>query len=204
MPQPEDSLTERIRQGSVTALAAFIESRRPQLLAFVERQLGGALRKKLEPEDIVQELSTDAVRSIKEIDLQDRDPFNWLCQLAERRIIDAHRRFFGAKKRDAGREISLATPVNQDESRAALVNLLHASMTRASQVFSRNQREQKLMEALQKLPEDQREAIRLRYMEGLPSKEIATRLNKTDGAVRVMLTRTLNKLQSLLGPELAP
>lgn len=60
------------------------------------------------------------------------------------------------------------------------------------------------MEALALLPEDQREAIRLRYVEGLPSKEIAQRLGKTDGAVRVMLTRTLNKLQTLLGPDAAP
>ena len=44
---------------------------------------------------------------------------------------------------------------------------------------------------LAELPEEQREALRLRYLEGLPSKEIAARLGKTDGAVRVMLTRAL-------------
>ena len=40
--------------------------------------------------------------------------------------------------------------------------------------------------------------LRLRYLEGLPSKEIADRLGKSDGAVRVMLTRSLDKLQKLL------
>ena len=41
----------------------------------------------------------------------------------------------------------------------------------------------------------------MRYVENLPSKEIAQRLGKTDGAVRVMLTRSLSKLQELLGTE---
>ena len=52
---------------------------------------------------------------------------------------------------------------------------------------------------LEKLPEEQREALRLRYVENLPSKQIAEQLGKTDAAVRVMLTRSLKKLQELLG-----
>lgn len=51
---------------------------------------------------------------------------------------------------------------------------------------------------LEKLPEDQREALRMRYIEDLPSKIIAERLGKTDGSIRVMLTRSLAKLQQLL------
>ena len=45
---------------------------------------------------------------------------------------------------------------------------------------------------------DAREALRLRYLEGLPSKEIAVKLGKTDGATRVLLSRSLNKLQEML------
>ncbi len=55
-----------------------------------------------------------------------------------------------------------------------------------------------MLAALETLPEDQREAVRLRYLVGLPSKEIAKKLGKTDGATRVMITRTLAKLQELL------
>jgi RNA polymerase sigma-70 factor (ECF subfamily) len=118
--------------------------------------------------------------------------------LAERRIIDAHRRYFGAAKRDAGREVPLGAP-SPDSSHAGIIDMLVASMTTASQAFSRNLREVRLAEAMAALPELQREALRLRYVEGLPSKEIAERLGKTDGAIRVMLTRSLSKLQELLG-----
>ncbi len=200
----EQQLLDRIGNGDADALAEFMEARKPQLLAYIQRQCSDALRSKIEIEDIYQEMSAEAVRSFDAIDLSHRDPFGWLCQVAQRRIIDAHRRFFGAQKRNAGREISIDAPSGGRESRRGLVDLLVASMTTASQAVSRDRRAIRLMEALALLPEDQREAIRLRYVEGLPSKEIAQRLGKTDGAVRVMLTRTLNKLQTLLGPDAAP
>lgn len=196
----ESVLVEKLRKGDTEALAQYLNLRSRHLLAYIERQLGAALRRKLEPDDIFQEVSIEVVRSLGSIDLSERDPFSWLCQVAERRIIDAHRRFFEAQKRDAGREAPLGTP-GGDTQHAAIVDMLAASMTTASQAFSRNLREVKLFEALQKLPEDQREALRLRYVEGLPSKEIAERLGKTDGAIRVMLTRSLGKLQDLLGPD---
>src|SRR4051812_110543 len=203
MSDSEQQLAARIGKHDAAALGEFLSLRRPQLLAYIEHQLGTALRRKVEPEDVYQELSVEAVRSLPMIELGDRDPFSWLCQIAERRIIDAHRRFFGAQKRDAGREVPLGSP-GGDTQHAALVDLLVASMTTASKAFSRNQREIQLIEALAALPEDQREALRLRYIEGLPSKDIAERLGKTDGAVRVMLTRSLNKLQQLLGQVSGP
>lgn len=200
MDEHEEQLVAKLRAGDTDALAQYLVVRNRHLLAFIERQLGPALRRKLEADDILQEVSIEAVRSLGKIDLSERDPFSWLCQVAERRIIDAHRRFFEAQKRDAGREASLGSP-GGDSQHAAIVDLLAASMTTASQAFSRNLREVKLMEALAKLPDDQREALRLRYIEGLPSKEIAERIGKSDGAVRVMLTRSLGKLQDLLGPD---
>jgi RNA polymerase sigma-70 factor (ECF subfamily) len=201
MHDQEIALIDRLRQRDSQALAEFLVDRQPQLLAYIERNLGPALRTKLEPEDILQEVSAEAVRSLGSMEWTDRDPFGWLCQLAQRRIVDAHRRFFGAQKRAANREVSLATPIG-GTSRKELIDMLVASMTTASKVFSRNQKQIKLEAAMQNLPEEQREALRLRYVEGLASKEIAQRLGKSDGAVRVMLTRALDRFQKLLGGEL--
>ena len=199
----DDPLVARVRAGDATALADFLQTKRVPLLAYIERQLGAALRRKLEPEDIFQEASAEAVRSLPMVDLSQRDPFGWLCQIAERRIIDAHRKFFAAQKRDAGREVPLGSP-GGDTQHAALVDLLVASMTTPTQAVSRNQKEVLLFQALATLPADQREALRLRYLEGLPSKDIAVKLGKTDGAVRVMLTRSLARLQEILGPDAMP
>lgn len=194
----DDELKQRLTAHDAAALGELLQGKRLPLLAFIERQLGSALRRKVEPEDVLQEASAEAVRALPGTDLSQRDPFGWLCQIAERKIIDLHRRHFGAQKRDAGREVSLGSP-GGDTHAPGLINLLVMSMTTPSQAFSRDAREMRLTEALAKLPEDQRSALRMRYVESLPSKEIAEKLGKTDAAVRVMLTRSLKKLQELLG-----
>jgi RNA polymerase sigma-70 factor (ECF subfamily) len=198
MLESEEKLKERVIAGDREALGQWLNARRGPLLAFIERRLGTALRRKVDPDDLLQEVNTEAVRSFGEMDLTQRDPFGWLCQIAERRIIDSHRRFFGSQKRDAGREVPLNAG-GGDDSRAGLIDLLVASMTTASQAFSRDQKQIRLLAALEKLPEEQRDALRMRYIEDLPSKTIAERLGKTDGSIRVMLTRSLAKLQAILG-----
>jgi RNA polymerase sigma-70 factor (ECF subfamily) len=200
MSTETNDLAERMRQGDAEALAGFIAGHRAPLMAYIERRLGAALRRKIESDDVLQEVSAEAVRVLPTIGTGAREPFAWLCQLAERRIIDAHRRFYGAAKRDAGRELSIGKGA-LDESRAQVVDMLVASMTTASEVFSRNVRQERLSEALATLPGEQREVLRLRYVEGWPSKQIAEQFGKTDGAIRVMLTRSLNRLQTILCPK---
>ena len=102
----------------------------------------------------------------------------------------------GADKRALHREVPLAG--GADASQAGFMQMLVASITSPSSAFSRDQREFRLQQAIEQLPEESREALRMRYVESLPSKEIAQRLGKSDGAVRVLLTRSLKKLQPIL------
>jgi len=196
----EEELTQRLIAHDAVALGDFLQLKRLPLLAYIERQLGAALRRRVEPEDVFQETSAEAVRALPSADLSRRDPFGWLCQIAERKIIDLHRRHFEAQKRDAGREVPLGTPGGDTHS-PGLINMLVMSMTTPSQAFSRNARELRLAEALAHLPDEQQAALRMRYVESRPSKEIAEKLGKTDAAVRVMLTRSLKKLQELMGEK---
>lgn len=203
MQEQNEQLAARVRGHDLAALAEYLDAQRRPLIVFIDRQLGAALRRKIEVDDVYQEVCVEAVRSLPEAVFDQRDVFSWLCQIAERRIIDAHRRFFSAQKRDAGREVPLGSP-GGDTQHAALVDLLVASMTTPTQAVSRNQKEVLLFQALATLPAEQREALRLRYLEGLPSKDIAVKLGKTDGAVRVMLTRSLARMQEILGPDAMP
>jgi RNA polymerase sigma-70 factor (ECF subfamily) len=178
-------------------LAKFIESRRAPLLGYIQNNLGPALRRKLEPEDILQEVLVTALGAPAQFDVPGRDPFKLLCQIAEQRIIDAHRHLVAAQKRSADREVSIDRPAGSDQA-FGFIDLLVASMTSASQAFSRDQRGLRLQAAVLTLPDEQREALRLRYVEGLSTKEVAERLGKSDGAIRVLLSRTLTKLQEVL------
>lgn len=197
MHEDDPVLLKGISEGSVDSLAQFLDVNQKPLMAFISRRLGDALRKKVEVEDIFQEVSAEAVRTITPEWPGDREPFSWLCHVAERRIVDAHRHHFEAQKRDAGKERALEarSPGGQE---IGMVNMLVKSMTTPSAAFSRNAREARLQDALQQLKEDQREAIRLKYIENKPSKEIAEALGKSDAAVRVMLTRTMKQLHEIM------
>lgn len=195
----ESSLIEQIRSGNQDALVQYIELKRHVLLAFIQKRLGTHLQKKVEPDDILQEVSVDAIRAFDKVNVGDHDPINWFFQLCERKIIDTHRKFFESQKRDAARETSFGD--SDGEGGGGLANLLIASMTSPSAAFSRDQKQLKMLAALESLPEDQCEALRLRYLVGLPSKEIAAKLGKSDGAIRVMLSRGLNRLQQLMGED---
>jgi RNA polymerase sigma-70 factor (ECF subfamily) len=200
MTSPPDPLVDRLRRQDSSALGEYLNQQRRPLLAFIDKNLGPRLRGKVELQDIFQDLSLSAWNSLASTDLAERDPFNWLCHLAEQRIIDAHRKFFGAQKRAGDREQPLHAKAGADASRE-LVDLLVASMTTASQAFSRDQKQLRLNAALADLADDSREALRLRYVDGLPTKLIAQKLGKSDGAIRVLLTRSLQRLQHILGSD---
>jgi RNA polymerase sigma-70 factor (ECF subfamily) len=178
------------------AFAAFLEQRRPALVAFIDGRLGGVLRGKVDPQDIAQEVAIKALHELPRTDLGGRDPFGWLCHLAEQCVIDAHRHF-AASKRAAGREQPGNVPAG--EGSQDFVALLAASITSPTQAAVRDERQDRLRAAIDTLTDEQREALRLRYVEGLSTRDVADRLNKTDVATRVLLTRLVHRLQELLG-----
>ena len=193
---PDEPLADRVRKRDATALAAFLEERRPALLSFVDRRLGSALRGKVETQDILQELAMKALRELPQADLSTRDPFGWLCHLAEQCIVDDHRHF-AAGKRASGREVP--GNVRIGDGSQDLVALLAASMTSPSMAVVRDERQRRLMDVVATFPDDHREALRLRYGEGLPTKEVALKLGKSDVATRVLLSRLVQQLQDRLG-----
>jgi RNA polymerase sigma-70 factor, ECF subfamily len=197
MAFPDTQLLQQLQAGEPQALARFLEQQRRPLLAFIDQRLGPTLRQKVEPEDLLQETAIQALRYLPQTDLSQRDPFGWLCQLAEQRIIDAHRKLVQSQKRAAEREVPLQAPAGRG-GQGELIDLLVASITTASEAFSRDARSLRLQDALNQLPEESRTALRLRYVDSLPTKEIAQRLGKSDGALRVLLTRTLARLQHIL------
>ncbi len=193
---PADVLADQLRRGQHGSLAAYLELRRPALLGYIEQRLGAALRSKVEPEDLYQELAVKALRELPQTDLSSRDPFGWLCFLSEQCIVDWHRHF-AAKKRASGREIS--GNIHVGEGSQDFIAMLAASLTSPTQASVRGERQRRLNEALATFPDDQREALKLRYVDGLPTKDVAARMGKTDVATRVLLSRLIQRLQEMLG-----
>lgn len=194
-----EELGARVRKGDAEALSELVVLQKSRLLGALERKVGAGLRRKMELDDILQETLARAVRDLPNIDFRDQDPIGWLYQVMDRQIVDLHRYHFEAKKRDAGREVSADRPIGSDDSPRGLADLLVASMTSPSAAVSRDMRLMRVYQALEGLTEEMRNAIRWRYLENLPSQEIAQRLGKTDVATRVLLSRAIRKLQRAVG-----
>lgn len=191
----QSDLLERIRAADSDALAEYVVQQRAPLISIIRRKMSGGLLSKIEPDDIFQEVCASAMQSLSEIDFHDRDPFLWLCHLIDRRVVDAHRRF-NAKKRDVQQEVRMSA--GGDDSQGGVVDMLIASITSPSMAFSRKRKESQLWRAMRSLPEEQQQALTMRFMQNMSSKEIAKELGKSDGAIRVMLTRATKKLEQLM------
>ena len=58
-----------------------------------------------------------------------------------------------------------------------------------------------LLQAIMRLSKSQRSVIQLYYYDGVPTKEIAESLGKSDTAVRIILTRAREKLKKIIEEE---
>lgn len=196
----ERILVKRFQQGDGHALASYFELNERYLLNYIKRNMSPSLAGKIEARDILQETVIVALNTFNGIDWKDKDPCQWLCYLAERRIIDAYRKHFRAQKRMAQNEIGLDAPLTASRP-TALKDVLAASNTTPTQALYRDQKIDAMNKVYQVLTREQSEAFRLRYIDGLSTDQIAERFGKSNGAIRVMLSRTVAKLQRAFKEE---
>lgn len=181
----------------VAALADYIERNRGQLQGFIRSLASDRLLSVVEIDDLLQEISASAIQSLATAPLAQYTPMQWLQQLARRRIVDTHRFHFDAQRRNAQRQQSIHS-TNEDSSSPDIENWLVASMTTPSAVLSQNVRLSRMQQAIEGLSEELQTVVRLRYVDGLPTKQIAEQLGKSDAAIRVLLSRTMRQLEALL------
>jgi len=58
-----------------------------------------------------------------------------------------------------------------------------------------------VIERLDELPEDRREALIMRFALGMSNREIARALGRTDGATKVLIHRAIKQLEELMRHE---
>jgi len=143
------------------------------------------------------ELATDLMSDTFTIALERRDQFRgttdselsgWLWSIARSVLRDQERR--GETMRLGARRLG--------RERRALTD---REIERIEDLASSSQLREAVARSLEQLPEDQREAVRLRIVEGLPYSEIARRLGLSDSGTRTRVTRAMRQLRILLQHE---
>lgn len=169
---------------------------RSYLRLLARMQLDQGLRSKLDPSDIVQQTLLQAHRAMGDYRGQsDAEMAAWLRQILARNLSHAVRDF-GRDKRNVNRERSMHAAV--DASSARLEAWLAAEQSSPSQQAQHNEQVLQLCNALEQIPESQREAVQLHYWQGCTLAEIAERLDRTPAAAAGLLKRGMRKLRELM------
>jgi RNA polymerase sigma-70 factor (ECF subfamily) len=119
----------------------------------------------------------------------------WLRQILARILANAARDL-GRLKRDVGRERSLEAAI--EESSLRLEVWLASEQSSPSVRAEKNEQLLRLAEAMEQLPEAQREAVELHHLRGLSLAELAGQLGRSEGAVAGLLHRGIKRLRQLL------
>jgi RNA polymerase sigma-70 factor (ECF subfamily) len=190
-------LLGKARAGDVSALGQLLELYRNYLALMARLQVGRRLQGKVDAADIVQETFLEAHRDFAQFrGGSEGEVVAWLRRILASNLANLVRHYYGTQRRD----IQLERELNRelDESWAALDQGLIARQSSPSHQAARREQAVILADALQLLPEDYREAIVLRHLEGLTFPEIATKMERTEDSVKKLWARALVRMRRAL------
>jgi RNA polymerase sigma-70 factor (ECF subfamily) len=191
-----DRLIAEARGGDAAALGHLLELYRNYLKLVARSLIGVALRVKLEPSDLVQETFLKAHREFAGFaGGGEQELIAWLRRILARTVADQVKHHC-RKGRDHMRQESLDVLLERSDE-----TLQHALGTRAaspSEGASRREQAVLLADAVSQLPADYREVFILRTLEHVPLEEVAARMGRSVGAVRMLWARALERLNRLL------
>jgi RNA polymerase sigma-70 factor (ECF subfamily) len=189
-------LLGQARAGCALALGRLLELYRNYLRLLARTQIDLALRVRLDPSDLVQETLLEAHRDFPQfLGTTEKELVTWLRRILVRNLADQVKHH-KAQARNWKREESLE--VLLDRSSSAAEQALAKGISTPSALASRREQAVLLADALARLPPDYREVIVLRNLEHLKFDDIATRLGRSSGAVRMLWSRALEKLGRLM------
>ncbi|MEW6252795.1 MAG: sigma-70 family RNA polymerase sigma factor [Planctomycetota bacterium] len=191
--------------GNADALQQLIVLYHPALRAVVAGRVPGDLAHRIDPDDVLQQAYIAAFRGLQPGSGGMHGPvfdgpggfFRWLEAIALARLADAERAW-RREKRAVGRE-ALPPAATGTTTFPAFVERLVGTDTSASGRVAREEAVAAVLASLARLTDEQREVVRLRFLEGLPVAEVAARLGKSEAAIHMLCHRGLKGLREMMG-----
>jgi RNA polymerase sigma-70 factor (ECF subfamily) len=185
----QQAALQRARLGDARARGELLESFRPYVRCIARALRDRRLAARVEESDLVQDALLEAHRqfagfrgsTVAELTA-------WLRQIVIRTTGHTLRRHCGTGKRDPGRE----------RPAEALEALADPGSSPSAQAV-RHEQAARLAEALARLPEDMQQVLLGRHLDGLPYAALAQALGRSEGAVRVLYIRALDRLRQECG-----
>jgi RNA polymerase sigma-70 factor, ECF subfamily len=191
-----------LRSRGQEAVPGIFRQYRAKLLRMIAFRLDRRIIGKVDGEDVLQDVSIEAVRRLPQYLDQPTVPvLVWLRQLTSQTLIDIHRRYLGARMRDVNKEIDLHWGGLADASSPSLAGQLADSLTTPSQCAVRGEAVAALKTVLEQLDPIDREVLVLRHLEELSNNEVAQVLGIDKFAASKRYLRALARLRNMMPAE---
>lgn len=188
------------KEGDAAAVNQLYNVYGERVRRLIRLRLNRKLRPKLDSVDVVQEALILALGGLQNFTYRNEGDFlRWLSRIAENRLRDIVEGFH-ADKRDIRREIPFKKEGGStaDGSPGAAGPVC---ATTPSVIACREEALDRLEKALDTLKPQYKEVIVLKRIDGLSHAEIAERLGKNAGAVRMLLARAMAALTIAYGRD---
>ncbi len=189
-------LLNKAKTGDLNALDQLLGQHQQGVEKAIKWQLDRRISRREDVQDIVQEtLLTAANRFAEYVEKHADLQFGvWLRLLARDRVIDAHRKHFGADCRNINRE-QYALP---QHSSVALVGALVGREQSPSKKMARAEIVDQMSKAISMLEDQQRELIMWRHFEHLSIRDTAVILQIGEAAANKRYVRALESLRKIV------
>ena len=199
---PPDPASERLQQaikGDGVALKVLLLDIHDRLMRLISSRIPVELRRTIDMDDILIETHAEVFRLIEKFEPRGEETFRkWVTTIALNRLRNAikHER---AQKRGGGRQPITTDRRSMDESSVRVWDMVAGTSHTPSRSVSKREAVRAVKEALALIAPDYRQAVLLVHIEGLPIRDAAERMGKTEPAVHGLCRRGMKQLQQKLG-----
>lgn len=197
-----EELLEKARHGEAEALGQLLQIYRNYLTILAATQLDRRLRRRMSPSDLVQETMLAAHCDFAKFrGTSQRQLLAWLRQILINCLHHAVEAHVKAKMRDVRRETSVEqVSASLDRSVLNFAQALADQGPSPSAPLRQREGIIAFADQLAKLRPQYRDVIVLRNLQGLSFEEIADRMDRKPGTVRMLWLRAIEKLKQVYQP----
>ena len=191
-------LLANVLSGGADQLGRLLELYRNYLNMLADSQLDQKLRARVSPSDVVQETMLEAHRDFQQFRGRSQAEFAaWLRQILVNNLARMIERHVLTRKRDVRRQVSIDQVKESVERSTVLANVLAGREETPSVHLERHERAVVLANLMQQLPDHYRQVLVLRNLQGLSFQEVASQLERTEPATKMLWMRAVKKLRGL-------
>src|SRR5262245_54462986 len=193
------ALLAQAKRGDSEQLGRLLQLYRNYLVILANAQLDARLRRRVSPSDLVQETMLGAWRDFRQFrGGTERELLAWLRRILIHCLHRAYELHWQAGRRTLRREVSLdEAGVSLERSALHLTDVLVDRGPSPSGLARQRERALAVADMLAQLRPDYRDVIVLRNLRGLSFEEIAQRMNRKAGAVRMLWLRAMERFRQL-------